>query len=296
MSKEVLIVDNRVFLLGLDKLFRTAMQRHEIIELLPCAQAVAEELSVHPSTDPVEGYYSESPRLTEYFQLVRGLQASPDSLRARVVSMPEFQRLEEVVSSRIFGEQVGTGLLLPVGRDSLSQALIDLSPVHWSITALVRRASEVAKQKDAYSLVCLAALAEDPVLLASFRESVVLYAEIAFGAPNRPEEEQYSWAVDNRLEKQAIRFVKTFNSLFGEDLPGPDAENAGQYWHASREASVVGRCVRIGEDRHTTPIRYYHWAVTPGESEEIRVEEIWDVELWTTARYIENRRGNTPWS
>jgi hypothetical protein len=291
MPDEALIVDNRVFLLGLDKLFRTAMQRYEIFELLPCAQAVAKELSVRPSTGPVEGYYAESPPLTEYFHLVRALQAAPNSLRTRVRGQPEFQRLEEVVSSRIFGEPVSAGGLLPMGRDPLSQALIDLPLRHWSIKALVRRASEVARQKEDYSLVGLAALAEDPVMLAALRESVVLYAEVAFGAPARPEDEQYAWAVDNRLETQATRFVKRFNSLFGEDLPDPAAGNAGQYWRASQEASVVDRCVRIGEDPHAAPIRYYHWAVTPAGSGEVRVEEFWDVELWTTERYSKSRPG-----
>jgi hypothetical protein len=68
------IVDNRVFLLGLDELYREAMKRHEREELLGCARETAGALSVAAAEVPVEGYYSEDERLTEYFLLVRVLQ------------------------------------------------------------------------------------------------------------------------------------------------------------------------------------------------------------------------------
>ncbi len=68
------VVDDRVFLLGLDKLYRDAMKQHERGELLGCARRVAEALHVTPADVPVEGYYAEDERLTEYFRLVRALQ------------------------------------------------------------------------------------------------------------------------------------------------------------------------------------------------------------------------------
>lgn len=66
------IVDNRVFLLGLDQLYRERMKRHESTELLTCARAVAVKLNVPPADVPIEGYYTETKDLTEYFRLTRG--------------------------------------------------------------------------------------------------------------------------------------------------------------------------------------------------------------------------------
>ena len=56
------IVTNRVFVLGLDELYRQAMKRHECTELLQCAEEVASVLSLAPGNVPVEGDYTESPR------------------------------------------------------------------------------------------------------------------------------------------------------------------------------------------------------------------------------------------
>ncbi len=58
-------------MLGLDYLYRDAMKSHEVGELLPCARRVAQALEVLPGDVPVEGYYTESPELTEYFCLAK---------------------------------------------------------------------------------------------------------------------------------------------------------------------------------------------------------------------------------
>jgi len=87
------IVDNRVFLLGLDALYRERMKRHESTKLLACARAVTAKLDVRPADVPIEGYYTETRRLTEYFRLVRCLQAIKNGLATRVSNMREFQRL-----------------------------------------------------------------------------------------------------------------------------------------------------------------------------------------------------------
>jgi hypothetical protein len=68
MSAETHIVDNRVFLLGLDNHYRELMKDHEREELLLCARRVAAALQVKPADVPVEGYYAEHPKLTEYFR------------------------------------------------------------------------------------------------------------------------------------------------------------------------------------------------------------------------------------
>src|SRR5690349_8990226 len=70
MKTERRVVNNRVFLLGLDELYREAMKRHERDELRRCARETASSLSVDPADVPIEGYYSEDERLTEYFRIV----------------------------------------------------------------------------------------------------------------------------------------------------------------------------------------------------------------------------------
>ena len=84
MSTERCIVDNRVFLLGLDELYREAMKQHERGELLSCARRVVATLHVAPTNVPAEGYYTEDQRLTEYFGLVRELQQVDESRTSEV--------------------------------------------------------------------------------------------------------------------------------------------------------------------------------------------------------------------
>ena len=274
------VVDNRVFLLGLDNLYRNAMKTNEVGELLPCARRVAQALGVDPKGVPVEGYYTESPELTEYFCLVRALQEVNESLKDRVNSLPEFVRLLDVVSSPIFGESVSEGKLLPMGNDPLSQALEESSP-SWTIDSLVTQASTIAQKRDDYSLVGLAARSKDAVVLTATRESVVLYARTIFGSARlKP---RYMWEVDKDLTEAAARFVDTFNRLFGDQLPAPNKSHAEDYWQAYKRNEVLGRCVRIGSDDFKKPVVHYHWAVC--QEEDLTVHEFWHPEIWTTERY-----------
>jgi len=280
MFGEKRVVDNRVFLLGLDKLYRDAMKGHEVGELLPCARRVAQALEVLPDNVPVEGYYTESPELTEYFCLVRALQKVRESSKPRVTSLPEFGRLLDVVSSPIFGRSIEEGNLLPTGQDPLSQALEDSTP-NWTIESLVTLSSTIAQEHDDYSIVGLAARSKDAVVLTATRESVVLYARTIFGSARR--KPRYTWEVDKDLSEAAARFVETFNRLFGDQLPAPKKRFAEGYWHACRKNKILGRCVRIGSDDSKKPVVHYHWAVY--QKEVLTVHEFWHPEIWTTERY-----------
>ena len=128
MITEQRVVDNRVFLLGLDKLYRDAMKQHERGELLMCARRVAEVLHATPADVPVEGYYAEDEQLTEYFLLVRALQSVDEGATSSVASLPAFQRLRDVASAPLYGRPQYGGKLLPTGCDALSQALHARSP------------------------------------------------------------------------------------------------------------------------------------------------------------------------
>ena len=282
MNTDRRVVDNRVFLLGLDVLYREAMKRHERDELLRCATETARALSVAPADVPIEGYYTEDERLTEYFRLVRALQNVPKARASEVDNVAGFKRLKQVTESPIFGPPFDGGFLLSVGEDALSVALKKTFP-EWTVENLTNRAYECAAESSDFSLVALAALSRDPVVLAALRESVVLYAMGARGGW-RPEPE-YVWEVDDIIQERASQFVNTFNNLFSERLPRPAPENAKVFWIASRESQVIGRCVRVGFDDSVRPIRHYHWAIDEDAKYRPVVTEFWDTEIWTTARY-----------
>jgi len=283
MLAKLRIVDNRVFVLGLDHLYREAMKNHERQELLICARRVASALHVMPADVSIEGYYAEDEQLTEYFRLSRRLQSLDESYLPAVISLPEFQRLLNVTSAPLYGRLQHTGKLLPVGRDPLSQALLD-TRLQWTMPRLIEAAYSVALKTDDISLVGLAARIKDPVILTATRESVVLYAEEVLGSM-LGEEPQYAWEVDEDLAAHAKKFIATFNALFGEELPPPNPTQAEVYWHAYGDNDVLGRCVRLGYNDSVSPVRHYHWAICVGNGGELMAREFWHPEVWTTTRY-----------
>jgi len=279
-----LVVDNRVFLLGLDDLYRSAMKRNEAFELLRCAREVAWALHVAPADVVVEGYYAETEHLTEYFRLLRALQEEPNTRVAAVARLPAYQRLYDVMWSALFGRPRDEDKLLPVGHDALSSALEKLAP-HWTIPTLTAAAEQAARAMDDYSLVGLAARTQDPVVLAALRESVVLYAQaMLLGKVYEPP--IVEWRVDAELADQANRFIDAFHALFpqGDRLPAARAENAEVYWDACDEQAIVGRCVRIGYDDRRNPVMHYHWGINRSQ-ERLEVQDFWAPEIWTTERY-----------
>ena len=294
------VVDNRVFLLGLDQLYRERVKRHESTELLTCARAVAARLNVAPAAVPIEGYYTETKELTEYFRLTRGLQSVGEEAAPHVAGMPEFQRLLSVVSSPLYGRPVQEEerRLLPAGRDPLSQALHDTgaNPIdQWTVANLVERSNQVALEGEDFSLVGLASIVRDAVILAASRESVVLYAErvvVTSALRSIPRIPVYVWRVDEELSRRAARFVATFNELFDEDLPKPVAKNAALFFEAADAGEILGRCVCLGGTLQ--PKQFYHWAINRGSGGRLVVEDFWDAELWTTKRY-RNRRRTPAW-
>jgi hypothetical protein len=284
MNTERRVVDNRTFLFGLDELYRELMKRHERDELLRCARETTRALSVPPADVPIEGYYSEDGDLTEYFRLMRALQLVPKNREPEVATLAGFQRIREVTRSPIFGASQEGRYLLPAGRDVLTAALERTFP-EWTVGNLTKAAYDRAVESSDFSLVALAALSRDPVVLAALRESVVLYSMPVAGCAAIRREPEYAWEVDPIIQEQATRFVDTFNELFGESLPRPSPGNAAVFWNASDETKVFGRCVRIGFDPSTGVVRHYHWAIRADVGFRLNVEEFWDTEIWTTERY-----------
>lgn len=278
------IVDNRTFLLGLDRLYREAVKQHERGELLICARTVAAAVGATPADVPVEGYYAEDPRLAEYFRLMRALQNVDARVKPSISSLPEFMRLMDVTSAPVYGRPQQRSQLLPQAHDALSEALLRTRP-KWTLARLTEVAFESAQDLDDFSLVGLAARIRETVVLAAVRESVVLYAArvpmaALFQWKRSP---RYVWKVDVDLIMQARRFVEAFNTLFNDELPMPHPDQAERYWHACHDNHVVGRCVCLGYDEGR-PTRYYHWVIHPS-ADGLEVHDFWDLKLWTTNMY-----------
>jgi len=122
------------------------------------------------------------------------------------------------------------------------------------VTNLTNRAYECASGSSDFSLVALAALSRDPVVLTALRESVILYLMAVLGL-SVESEPKYAWEVDEIIQRRAAQFVETFNELFGEHLPRPAPENAKDFWKASKKWKIIGRCVRIGFDESDGPVQ-----------------------------------------
>ena len=150
IPKEYLIVDNHVFLLGLDGLYRDAMKQHERGELLNCARRTAQALQIEPASMPVEGYYAEDELLTEYFLLMRALQDVSEGRKTEVARLRDFDRLLEVASAPLYGYPESNGILLPMGRDALYWALEETTP-NWSVAQLTSAAYSTTDSRRAAS-------------------------------------------------------------------------------------------------------------------------------------------------
>lgn len=281
-------VGNRELLLGLDYAYREAMKVFEAETLLPAVETVARHLEIQPCDGPVEGYYSESPELTRYFQLVRALQEVRDTERHRVNDLVEFQRLHEVTQSPLFGIPGDPSYLLPPSRDALYFALQSLPPDAWTLIRLTELAAKEAEARDDWSLVGLACRTRDPVCIAALRESVVLYAELMFGMA-RSVRYRYVWEVDPTIADAANRFIAEVNALLCVSIPEARKSNVEYYYHTSQNNKISGRCVRIGLDDRNRPVRHYHWAVN-GDVGTYFVEDFWSDSLWTTDKYRQEKR------
>jgi len=281
------VVTNRVFLLGLDELYREAMKKHEQDELLRAAQETAYALSVPPSDVPIEGYYWEDPRLTEYFRLMRALQQVPKVRESQVSNHTGFLLLKKLTESGIFGSPSDDEWLLRMGKDALSCVLEETFP-NWSIEILRDRAYARAVESSDFSLVSLGALSKDSVVLAALRETMVLYG-LPLKGLSIPPPPKYIWKVDPLVQSRSQQFVRTFNELLDESLPLPNPENAEQFWKACKEWKILGRCVRLGFDPMSTPTRHYHWLIERDSNSNLQVREFWDTEIWTTERCRKSR-------
>lgn len=278
-------VNNRCLVLGLDYLYREAMKVFEVEKLLPASKALIQQLDIEVIDVPIEGYYTESLQLTDYFRNVRTLQQVSPERKPEFIDSDAYNLLYEVTSSPTFGIAQESGFL-PQTKDSLYFALDSISPEDWNVKTITDKAYRISKELADISLVGIAAFTKDAVVLTALRESVVLYASVVMGAAVEPPSYKYFWNVEPELEQKANRFIATFNKLTDSNILQVTAENAEYFYNASTENYIEGRCVRIAYDDRTEPIQQYHWAIKY-ENGNPTVEEFWDSDIWTTERYQE---------
>lgn len=316
-----LVVDDRVLLLGIDKHYRDGMKLFEAKTLLSCASVVANRLNITAVDVPVEGYYTESPELTRYFKLMRALQDVPDENASQAKTLAQFQLIWDIVSSPMYGrpQQTRGGELkmLPTGRDSLSQALLEIDPSNWNVETLVDAAHVAALEYDDISLVGLAARARDSVAITALRESVVLYSEkmLAMGDDDDEPDDEYVWRVTKELEQSANRFIGIFNSLVADanrkvtlsdedrgsgvftsraatPIPKAEPDNAAHFYECCEDNELIGRCVHLGTRLDNG--QHYHWAFRGSGSasrvSKLEIDDFWSGDVWTTQRYRDQGR------
>jgi len=286
---DIRIVDDDTLLLGLDGFFRSGVKQVEADELLACVESVAGDLSLSPSSDPVEGYYNETPELERYFRLMRSLQGVEGVRESEILDTQSLHRLKQIVGSPIFGVgKSDRSKMLPRSMDVLADVLENLAP-EWRLEEVLESAQRQVTSDD-FSLVGMACRFGAPHVVVALRETVALYASMVGGSCSI-EVPEYRWEVSGDLELLSNRFIETVARDIGFDIPSANSSNVIDYYQQAAKADVVGRCIAIGYNDAVLPIKYYHWAIGIVDHK-ITVEEFWDDEIWTTERYSsEYRRG-----
>jgi hypothetical protein len=270
------LVDDRVFVVGLCELSRHALSAYETTTLLPLAETACRALMIEVSPVMVEGYYSESPELERFFTLVRALQ------RARMQSVPPGPGAEAIhLLRRMFccsamGRTEDSEYVLPRASSPFGQALRE-SPT-WSVDGLSQQARALVTPSDA-GLVAVASASADPIALCVARETVALSADVELAEPEPP---NFVWAVSNTVAGVAARYVAALAEATGITLPEPRSTSSEVYGSAAQKADVNGRCILVGEQpAHEYP--FYHWYVDARGVTPV-VKDFWSSHVWSTGR------------
>lgn len=275
---ELRTVDDRSFVIGLIELFRDRMKEHETKVLLPLAREAAQALGLKKEDVPIEGYYYETPELSEYFRLIRSLQSTslrkpPDGSTHKALT-----ELRRVLSSRAFSRSVlgdTKGNSIPQFTSPLHEALESIP--EYSIDAITERAVSCVREEDS-SIVAVACATGDAVALCAARESVPLILSVSSDIHHPVIE--YEWTVRDEVRRVAERFLRALSEATSIDLPPATRESAKSYWHASQKADLDGRCIAIANRELRG---FYHWYIN-GRRDAARVVDFWSPELWTTQR------------
>ncbi len=281
------VVDDRVFVLGLNELFRAEKQEYETAVLLPHAERLVAALRLPLLDVPVEGYYYQSEDLRRYFLLIRTLQNAEKQPMPDAAAETALERLRAVYSSPAMGRPCPDLLsLLPRTGSPLGDAMESLGDAaSWNVERISRRAAECVTEDDA-NLVAVAAVTGDPVLLCATRETMALEMALPRCAVERP---AYEWAVSPPVAAVARRFIAALERDTGITLPPAMESSAEIYWNWAQHSHLDGRCIAIGEIFGD----HYHWYIAH-DGEKWTVVDFWSKHLWTTEGMIHTPHEHRP--
>jgi hypothetical protein len=268
------VVDDRLFVVGLCELSRDALSPYEVTTLLPRAEAACRTLAIEVSAVAIEGYYSESPELERFFTLVRALQRARMPSVAPGPGADAIHFLRRVFCSPAMGRVADMEHVIPRASSPFGQALREARS--WSVATLCEQARALVGPSDA-GLVAVASATADPIALCVARETVALSADVEFAEPEPP---NYVWVVSGTVAQVAARYVAALAETTGITLPDPVPTSAARYGGAGQKAELNGRCILVGE-QPASEYPFYHWYVDARGMTPV-VIDFWSSHVWST--------------
>ena len=270
-----IVVDDRMFVVGLCELSRQQLKAYEVSTLLPLAVSACRALNLTPAAVPIEGYYSESQDLERLFRLVRALQSAEMRTLPQGAGEQAIDRLRRVFTSPAMGRTEESDRVIPRTSSPFGQALRDSTT--WSVDSLARQARDLVRTSDA-GLVAVASVTADPIALCVARESVALAGGVELAAV---EQADFVWAVSDAVAAVAARFVTSLAEATGITLPEPRAASSAVYGYFAQDADIIGRCILVGEQPGTAH-PFYHWYIEANGATPA-VNDFWSSTIWSTS-------------
>ena len=273
-------VNNLTFFRIVDKQVREAMQQVET-EMLPIARKALSETGLALQKHPVEGYYSKTQRLTNFFNHIKTLQLNySDKVGDSVKKLHKFytnevfglgQAVRTPLNSKGVWYPIEPPVVISPMVDPLTAAVVEVgnkpATIHQDLT--IENITKVLENvKLGKGLVGLGSLVDktereimgeyNPIATTLARETTVLSAYVPTfkGMPE--------YKVSSEVEEQGNAVIKAYNSLFKKagfnvKIPHITRKKAFQLNHDLPE---MDRCVRVfnldlpGQDKE-----FYHWAI-----------------------------------
>lgn len=311
------ILTNTDFYRRFEASVRENMKKAET-EVLPTAKQAIKDARIKPADCPIEGYYYETPELTEYFKIIRALQNS-DNYNSTITE--SIRKLHDFYSSDALGfEQAYPTAINPKARytdekpviisgriEQITIAVEKLTnklpleiikkilnkknvcdnlfemPLHKNLggLALLIDKIEHEKQKDTYEPFCATLSAETTSL------SRALAPAAGCAPPERGD-----FQVSPEVVRQAKIVGYAYNKLFKNS--GIKTEIAWEYsnfWDA--ELPVYNdflpptiRCARLFSWDKQEPHEHYHWIT---QEYNTKVEEKWAPNIITTQELLNQK-------
>lgn len=267
-------INNREYFLAVANTVRANMKEYEQETLLPAVKKIIfddikakrESLKEYP----IEGYYWETNRLKEYFQLIRNLQTNEDIYeKIQRRSSDEYYLIKNFLSNDLFGNRVTSESHSPLRRrdDIVTETMNNkeyfnlYEPHPWhSIDHVI---SKIIPDKiTSPSLINLGCLINENECIITALETNSLYREIAYATGSYllggTEENEYIWNVSPAVEEMGSEVIEEYSDLIKKEILKPNASNIWMHKFQLNEPKIalVGEIILTKE--------FYHWVYLGG--------------------------------